>query len=117
MNNQVEEIVLHHLSSFLAADINEVMTDYTENSKLITPNDVLSGKKEIMQFLSKLATHFPVGASNVKLERLITDENLAYIIWNAKTPTLEVNLASDTFLIEDGKILKQTFVGNIEELG
>ncbi len=114
---QVEQTIMHHLSSFQAADLKEVMSDYTDNSKLVTPTAVLSGKDEISQFLTELSTHFPVGKSQINLEKLIVDDNLAYIVWNAKTPTLEVSMASDTFIIEEGKILKQTFIGKMQELG
>lgn len=116
LDQQVEETVMHHLSSFQAGDMNAVMSDYTDNSKLITPTAVLSGRNEIRQFLTELSTHFPVGESVFNLEKFIVDENLAYIVWNAKTPTLEISLASDTFIIKEGKILKQTFIGKMREL-
>lgn len=115
LETQVKEIIMHHLSSFQANDMDEVMSDYTDDSKLITPTQVLSGKTEIRNFLTELSTHFPVGQSKINLENLVVDHKLAYIVWNAKTPTIEVSLASDTFIIEEGKIHQQTFIGQIQE--
>ena len=116
LSELVEQTVMHHLNSFQAADMNAVMSDYTDHSKLITPTAVLSGEKEIRQFLTELSTYFIVGESVINMEKFIVDDNLVYIVWNAKTPTLELSLASDTFIIENGKILKQTFVGIMREL-
>jgi len=38
---------------------------------------------------------------------------MVYIVWHAKTPRLEVPIGSDTFVIKDGKIYQQTFVGQL----
>lgn len=116
-DNKVEHLIMHHLSSFQTGDIDAIMSDYTENSKLITPTAVLSGKKEIRKFLSELLILLPVGESAINLEKLIVDEDLAYIVWNAKAPAVEVSFASDTFIIKGQKILKQTFIGNMQEPG
>ena len=116
LEQQVKEVIMHHLSSFQANDMDEVMSDYTEESKLITPTQVLSGKTEIRNFLTELSTHFPVGQSEINLENLVIDDKLAYIVWNAKTPTLDISLASDTFIIEEGKIHQQTFIGQMQEV-
>jgi len=115
LETQIKEIIMHHLSSFQANDMDEVMFDYTDDSKLITPTQVLSGKTEIRNFLTALSTHFPEGQSKINLENIVIDNKLAYIVWNAKTPTLEVSLASDKFIIEEGKIHQQTFIGQMQE--
>ncbi len=116
-DNKTEQVVIHHLSSFQAGDMDAVMSDYTENAKLITPTAVLSGKKEIREFLSGLLVLLPAGKSEINLEKLTVDDDLAYIVWNAKAPAIEVPMASDTFVIKGGKIHKQTFIGDMQEPG
>jgi hypothetical protein len=37
-----------------------------------------------------------------------------YVVWSAKTPVVEFTFATDTFIIQGGKILRQTFAGNVK---
>ena len=34
---KTQEVIDHHLSAFLDADLHEIMTDFTEESELLTP--------------------------------------------------------------------------------
>jgi hypothetical protein len=45
----------------------------------------------------------------------VSDE-LVFIVWHATTPSLEVALGTDTFLIKRGKINRQTFAGQMKFL-
>ena len=112
-SEQTKSIIHHHLHSFLSGDIPELMTDYTEDTLLITPDKELHGKERIKQFFIDLSIHFPRGKSTINMEKMIVDDDLGYIVWNAITPTIEVNVASDTFVIKDQKIHRQTFIGVI----
>jgi hypothetical protein len=38
---------------------------------------------------------------------------IAYIVWKADTPSLDVPLGTDTFVVRDGKIVVQTFAGQL----
>ena len=116
INNQTEQIILHHLSSFQENDLDEVMADYTTESKLITPKKTFTGLQEIRDFLAELSIQFPVGKSSISLDQFTVEDNLGYIVWNGKTPSIEVSLASDTFIIQNGKIHRQTFIGDIKYL-
>lgn len=114
MKNQVvENIIQHHLVSFQQADIDAVMSDYSENAQLITPEHEFKGREEIRGFITELSKHFPTGQSEINLEKLTTVDQLGFIVWNAKTPSVDVHSASDTFVIEDGKISYQTFAGDL----
>jgi hypothetical protein len=35
------------------------------------------------------------------------------MVWKATTPTLEFKYATDTFIIVDGKIVSQTYAGDV----
>lgn len=47
------------------------------------------------------------------MDKAVVDNAVAYILWHATTPTIEVPLGTDTFVILDGKIKFQTFAGVI----
>ena len=108
-----KEVVKHHLSSFLNNNLEAVMSDYTNESVLITRDTTYTGLEEISLFFVGLSMHFPQQKSNLVLDKVIANDDLVYIVWHANTPSLQVPIGSDTFIIKDGKIYQQTFVGQL----
>jgi predicted SnoaL-like aldol condensation-catalyzing enzyme len=107
------EVVMKHLSSFLFNNLEAVMSDYTNESVLITQDAIFTGPEEIRVFFTGLIMHFPQQMSNLVLDQLVANNDLVYIVWHAKTPSLQVPIGSDTFIIKDRKIYQQTFVGQL----
>ena len=114
LNDTSRNVVMHHLSSFLDNDLEAVMSDYTNKSVLITQVATYTGLVEIKAFIAGLITHFPKLRSSLELDKIVINDGLVYIVWHAKTPTLEVALGSDTFIIKDGSIYRQTFAGELK---
>jgi hypothetical protein len=108
-------LLTHHLSSFQDNDLEAVVSDYTDESVLLTPDATYTGRKEIRGFFSRLIPQFPKQGTRFELDKMIVNEGLGYIVWHATTPTLKVPLASDTFLVKDGKIHRQTFAGQLQD--
>jgi predicted SnoaL-like aldol condensation-catalyzing enzyme len=108
-----KEIVLHHLNSFVENNIEGVLSDYTNESVLITQAATYSSLEEISAFFIDLNIHFPQQGSNFVLDKIVAKDDLVYIVWHATTPSLQVPIGSDTFIIKDGKIYQQTFVGQL----
>lgn len=109
-----EKVLLNHLHSFGHNDLEKLMTDYTEQSMLITHDATYSGIDEIKAYFSELMDHFPKGQTNFELDKSVISDELVFITWHATTPTLEVLLATDTFVIKEGKIRHQTFAGQLK---
>ena len=107
------EVVMKHLSSFLFNNLEAVMSDYTNESVLITQDAIFTGPEEIRVFFTGLIIHFPQQKSNLVLDKVVANDDLVYIVWHANTPSLLVPIGSDTFIIKDGKIYQQTFVGQL----
>lgn len=112
-----EAVLQNHLSSFMENNLSVLMTDYTNESVLITPETSYTGLDEIENFFVDLMSHFPKKKSIVELDKTVINDELVYIVWHGKTPSLEVTFATDTFIIKNGKILKQTFAGQLKSLG
>jgi len=106
--------IMHHLNSFQENDLEAVMSDYTDESVLITQEVIYKGTQEIKKFFTGLMTHFPKQKSSFQLDKMIVNNGLIYIVWHAKTPSLDVPLGSDTFILKDGKIYQQTYVGQMK---
>lgn len=116
MSKESEDVLLNHLHSFTSNDLDRLMGDYTPESILITHEETYNGKDEIRAFFAAIMQHFPTDQSDFKLDKLVSNDELVFIVWHAVTPSVEVALATDTFVIKKGKIVKQTFAGNMKFL-
>ncbi|MGE5107551.1 MAG: nuclear transport factor 2 family protein [Sphingobacteriales bacterium] len=114
LSEDPKNIIMHHLSSFQESDLDALMSDYTNESVLITPDATYTGPLEIKPFFVSIMKHFPKQKSSFQLDKVEANDRLVYIVWHAKTPSLDVPLATDTFIIKDGKIYQQTFAGQLK---
>jgi ketosteroid isomerase-like protein len=114
LNDASKNIIMHHLSSFQDNDLEAVIADYTNESVLITQDGTYKGPKEIKRFFATLMTHFPKQQSSFELDKVVVNDELVYIVWHATTPSLDVTLGTDTFIIRGGKIYQQTFAGQMK---
>ena len=106
-------IIQRHLQSFLDRDLEAVTADYTNESVFITQEATYKGPEEIKAFFTNLLAHFPKQGSIFELDKLVVADSLGYIVWHANTPSLEVPLGTDTFVIKNEKIYQQTFCGQM----
>jgi hypothetical protein len=87
--------------------VDAIMQDFSEESVLITGDATYRGMKEIRDFYSQLINHLPEGFfETYKLNRQEVIGDVAYILWEAK-PWFP--MATDTFIVRDGKFVMQTF--------
>jgi len=101
-----EAILSHHLRSF-SESIDEIMTDYTSESVLFTPEGPLPGLQPIRTFFENfLNTSPPELLQAMTLLRQDVRGEVAYIMWKADP---YIPLATDTFVVRDGKIVAQSF--------
>lgn len=111
-----KDLLMHHLQSFQKNDLEAVMSDYTDESVLTTKDATYSGRKEIRAFFASLIPEFPQNGSTFDLDKIVVNDGVVLIVWHAKTPTLDVPFATDTFVIKEGKISRQTFAGEVTHI-
>lgn len=96
----------HHLQAF-GKGVDEIMRDYTDDSVLFTPEGPLRGKQAIRGFFDGfLRSSPPELLRAMTLTRQDVQGEVAYIMWKAEP---FIPLATDTFVIRNGKILAQSF--------
>lgn len=108
------QVLDHHIDAFRAANMEEVMADYTEESVLITPNATFRGLAEIRKNFEGAFQAFPPDSATINVTQTVVAGDLAYMLWTAKTPRFELKYATDSFIIRDGKIVRQTYAGLAE---
>ncbi len=108
---KTKQVLEHHWQAFIQNNMEEVMADYTEESVLITPDRTYKGLEEIRDNFKNAYQTFPHDQTTFRLNKSVIVGDVGYILWQAKTPTLDLTYASDTFIIRDGKIFSQTYAG------
>jgi hypothetical protein len=104
----------HHSKALGENNLDDLMADYTEESIVITPEGTYSGLTEIRKAFVEIVKAFPTKSSTFNVIKTAVKNDLFYIAWSAKTPVVEYTFATDTFIIQGGKILRQTFAGNLK---
>ena len=115
-SQQTRKVIEHHLTAFGENNLTAIMADYADGAILATPDSTYRGLKQIGAFFEGVFPSFPSEKTVSEIDKLVIENELAYIVWHAKTPTVEVPLGTDTFIIEDGKIKLQTFTGVINPI-
>lgn len=106
-----------HADAFLRGDIDGVIEDFDSRSVVITPDGVFDDLTAIRALYSALLNEFGSvfdGDSSFELDNKHVKGNLLWIQWHAETSKNRYPFATDTFLIEDGIIHRQTITPIVE---
>lgn len=115
-NEETTRAVLdRHWDTFRNNDLEGVMADYDESSVLITPDRMYVGLDEIRENFVNAFTLFPTDSTIMTLQHSVVRDDLAYIIWSADSPVLNLEYGTDTFIVRNGKIVRQTYAGVVGE--
>lgn len=113
---KTKEVLDHHWQTFQLNDLDGVMADYTEESVLITPDKTYKGLAEIRENFVNAFAFFPKDSTTLQLDKSVVQQDVGYIIWQATAPKIKVTYGTDTFIIQNGKIVRQTFAGVISPM-
>ncbi len=107
-SSATETVVRKHLQAFVEQKgIAAILSDYDEDARFYSETKIYRGKQEINDFFVQFMDSLPVGAvDRFALKSLQIDGNLAYITWNVGD---DIPLGTDTFFVDNGKIVSQTF--------
>jgi hypothetical protein len=106
-----------HADAFLKGDIDKVMEHFDSRSVVITPDGVCDDLTAIRALYSALLKDFGsvyAGDSSFELDSSHVKGDLLWIQWHAETSMNRYTFATDTFLIKDGIINRQTITPVVE---
>ncbi|MGH3497085.1 MAG: nuclear transport factor 2 family protein [Nocardioidaceae bacterium] len=103
-----EAVVRNHLQAFLEQKgVDSIVKDYHEAALFYSEATIYHGKQEIHGFFTNFIDSLPAGGiSRFELRSLHVEGNVAYITWKVGN---EIPLGTDTFVVDGGKIVSQTF--------
>lgn len=109
-----EEVLAPHAKCFAARNIDGLLADYSDDAVFFGHGDVLRGPNAIKIVFDELFAEFAKpGLSFARKERSI-ERDYAYVVWSAETADNSYELASDTFVIQNGSIRMQAFTAKVK---
>lgn len=108
-----KEVLDHHLTAFGNADLEGVLSDYTEDAVLFTPNGPLKSQAERKPMFEAFFEEFAKPGTSFALKHESVVGDYAYMIWTADTPDNLYDVMSDMFVVRNGKIVAHCFGGKI----
>jgi ketosteroid isomerase-like protein len=107
-----ETVVRRHLQAFLEQQgPAAIVSDYTDDARFLTEGKVYRGKQEIHGFFSGFIASLPAKAlDRFTLRSLRVERDVAYITWCVGG---DIPLGTDTFVVQNGKIVSQTFAMHV----
>ncbi len=102
-----QDVFESHMKAVETLNASNVSEDYSDDALFITPDKTYTGKSEILKFYKEFLPNFEGFQFNtIKQE---TNDNVVYFVWSGKNKCIDIQLATDTYIIENGKIKQHTF--------
>lgn len=107
------EVLDNHLMCFGKGDLNGILSDYAPMAILFTPAGPLVGADAMKPLYERMIAEFAKPGSSFEMKLQSIEGEYAYILWTAETAENRYDLATDTFVVREGKIVAQSFAAKI----
>jgi ketosteroid isomerase-like protein len=108
-----KDVLDHHLKAFDQGDLNGILSDYAPDAVFFTKNEALKGVDKIRPLFEALIAEFGKPGATFNVKQQLVEADYAYILWTAETADNVYELATDTFVVREGKIVAQSFTAKI----
>ena len=101
-----EQVLASHEAALGEQNAVKVSTHYAKNGVVIVNGDTYRGPREIELMYAKLINDVPHATWRTNVA--VIYEDLAYVEWAFKSATSKVEFGTDTFVVSNGLITRQT---------
>jgi len=108
-----KDIIDHHLKAFGDHDLKGVLSDYAPSAVFFTPQGTLRGLDAIKPLFQAMMAEFSKPGATFTMKHYLVQGDYAYIFWSAETADNIYELGTDTFVVQNGKIVAQSFTAKI----
>jgi ketosteroid isomerase-like protein len=112
-----KDVLDNHLNCFSKGDLEGILSDYAPSAVMFTPDGPLRGADAMRPLFQALIEEFGKPGAVFTMRQQIVEGDYAYILWAAETADNVYEVATDTFVVRDGKIAAQSFTGKITPKG
>src|SRR5215467_13165446 len=106
MTRTPQEVFQHHVQALGAGNLDEIVTDYTDDAVFITPAGIQRGKEGVRAGFTQLLADVP--DAKWELPTQIYEGDILFLEWAADSAATRVEDGIDTFVFRDGLIRVQT---------
>jgi ketosteroid isomerase-like protein len=113
----IEQVLIEHIDAVKSRNLSDIARDYADDAIFITATNmgdgilernIIRGKEAIRSVFESVFTNILPEGSSMEFTSQIVEGEVAYITWSAKAASFNIPIATDTFVIRDGKIIVQT---------
>jgi len=112
-----KEVLENHLKCFGEGDLKGILSDYAPDAIMFTSDGPLKGPAAIAPLFERLIAEFGKPGAAFHMKHQSVEGDYAYIVWTAETADNVYEVATDTFVVRNGKIVAQSFTGKITPKG
>jgi ketosteroid isomerase-like protein len=112
-----KDVLDHHLKCFDEGDLNGILSDYAPGAVLFTRDGPLKGTDPIRPLFQAFIAEFEKPGATFRMKQQFVEGDYAYILWSAETADNVYEVATDTFVVRDGKIVAQSFTAKVTPKG
>ena len=106
-----EEVWKHHIEAWEARSVEAIASDYSDDSVLIVNNKIFQGPEKVKNVFSQLFEIFDKGENRIDTPVLLG--RFIYITWHFTPSEGRELFGTDTFVVENGKIILQTIASTL----
>src|SRR5215470_9431204 len=108
-----KDVLDHHTKALRDGDLNAVLADYASDAVLFTKDGRCKGPDAIRPVFAAIVSEFSKPGTKLNRTQQLIDGDYAYILWTAETADNFYEMATDTFVVREGKIVAQSFTAKI----
>jgi hypothetical protein len=108
-----KDVLEHHLKCFSEGDLSGILSDYAMGAVLFTPSGPLKGADAMRPLFEQILAEFNKPGASFSMKVQSVEGDYAYILWTAETADNVYDMATDTFVVRDGKIAAQSFAAKM----
>jgi ketosteroid isomerase-like protein len=112
-----KDVLDHHLKCFDEGDVEGILSDYAPSAVMFTADGSLRGVDAIKPLFQAMVAEFGKPGATFTMKQQFVEGDYGYILWSAETADNVYELGTDTFVVQDGKIVAQSFTGKITRKG
>jgi ketosteroid isomerase-like protein len=108
------DVLDRHLKAFSECNVDGLLADYASEAVLFTPTGLLKGPAAIRPLFEALVSEFAKPGSSFTMQQRYIHGDHAYILWTAETADNLYEFATDTFVVQNGRIVAQSFAAKVK---
>lgn len=101
-----EQVLASHEAALGEQNVEKVSSHYAEDAVVVVNGDTYRGQKEIALLYGRLINELP--NATWRTDVAVIYEDLAYVEWACESGRSKVKFGTDTFIVANGFITRQT---------